>query len=67
MWLDSGELKRLVEWKNSGGKLVDEEYRRQSERDQEKRREHEKAKMSKLRREARPDEGWGEADEPGFF
>lgn len=67
VWLDSGELRRLVEWKNSGGRLVDEEYRRQSERDQEKRREREKAKISKLKREARSGDGWNAADDPGFF
>jgi Zn-finger nucleic acid-binding protein len=52
IWLDAGELRRLVEWRNSGGRMVDEEYRRQSEKEQEKRREMERKKVERWKREA---------------
>ncbi|MDB5105131.1 MAG: hypothetical protein JWP91_2820 [Fibrobacteres bacterium] len=52
IWLDSGELQRLVEWRNSGGRLVDEEYRKQAELEEARRRDREKEKLAKLKREA---------------
>ncbi|MDQ3002948.1 MAG: zf-TFIIB domain-containing protein [Fibrobacterota bacterium] len=55
VWLDAGELRRLVEWKNSGGMLHAEEMRKQLEREQEKRRQREKEKLARLKRQAPPD------------
>jgi Zn-finger nucleic acid-binding protein len=53
VWLDAGELKRLVEWKNSGGKIVDDQYRKEQDALEEKRRQREKDKLERLKREAR--------------
>ncbi len=52
IWLDAGELQRLVEWKNSGGKLVDEEYRKEEEKNQEKRRAKIREDLARLNRQA---------------
>ncbi|MDB5050565.1 MAG: hypothetical protein JWO30_3636 [Fibrobacteres bacterium] len=52
VWLDSGELKRLVEWRNSGGQLVDDQYRKDLDQERAKRAQREKEKLAKLKREA---------------
>ena len=52
IWLDAGELQRLVEWKNAGGKLVDEEYRKQEARNRELREKRVRDDLARLRREA---------------
>jgi Zn-finger nucleic acid-binding protein len=59
VWLDSGELKRLVEWRNSGGQLHDDLYRKQQEAERLKREAREKEKLARLKREARAQEGEG--------
>ena len=63
IWLDAGELKRLVEWKNSGGEILDREWKLQARKDAEKRRQREKEKLERWKREARsgmsgPDDGY---------
>jgi Zn-finger nucleic acid-binding protein len=52
IWLDAGELQRLVEWKNAGGMLVDEEYRKQEARSRELREKRVREDLARLRREA---------------
>lgn len=52
VWLDAGELKRLVEWKDSGGQIVDDGYRQRAEAEQAKRREKDKEKIARWNREA---------------
>lgn len=52
IWLDAGELQRLVEWKNSGGKLVDEEYRKEAARIQEQREKRIREDLLRRKREA---------------
>ena len=57
VWLDAGELKRLVEWKNSGGQIVDDQYRKQMDAERAKRQLKENEKMAKLKRDADRAEG----------
>jgi Zn-finger nucleic acid-binding protein len=52
VWLDAGELQRLVEWKNAGGKLVDEEYSKEEARNQEKRAKRLREELIRRRTEA---------------
>ncbi len=58
IWLDAGELKRLVEWKNAGGELVNKEYREHAQREAEKRRQRELEKLARLKKSAGPDGGY---------
>lgn len=66
MWLESGELRRLLEWKKAGGQLLD--LRKRAERAEEER----KAAEKRLREEARlraeaaatPDGLFGRTEEP---
>jgi len=37
IWLDSGELRHLMEWKKSGGKILDEKFKKEQKEDAEKR------------------------------
>jgi Zn-finger nucleic acid-binding protein len=37
VWLDSGELKRLLEWKKAGGQLLHEQVRQKNEEEKERR------------------------------
>lgn len=59
VWLDSGELRRLVEWRNSGGQLHDELYRKQMEAERLKREQREKEKVARYKREANSRDGVG--------
>jgi Zn-finger nucleic acid-binding protein len=52
VWLDAGELKRLVEWKNSGGKIVDDQYRKEQDALDAKRRKREQEKLERWKRQA---------------
>lgn len=52
VWLDAGELKRLVEWRNSGGKILDDRRRKELEAEQAKRRQKEREKIARWNREA---------------
>jgi Zn-finger nucleic acid-binding protein len=52
IWLDSGELQRLVEWRNAGGKMVDDEYRKEEARKQELREKRVREDLARMRREA---------------
>jgi|SRR5690606_34538237 len=52
VWLDPGELRRLVEWRNSGGLLHHQETQRQMERERAKRELREKEKLARLKRQA---------------
>lgn len=59
VWLDAGELQRLVEWKNSGGRIVDDQYRKRMEAERAKRALAEKGKLDKLKRDADRADGTG--------
>jgi Zn-finger nucleic acid-binding protein len=39
VWLDSGELKRLLEWKKAGGQLLHEQVRQRKEKEEKERQE----------------------------
>lgn len=52
IWLDAGELKRLVEWKNSGGSQLEAERRRQLEREAERKRLGDARKIARWRAQA---------------
>lgn len=52
VWLDPGELRRLVEWRNSGGLLHHQETQRQMEREKIRRDSREKEKRARLMRQA---------------
>jgi Zn-finger nucleic acid-binding protein len=52
IWLDAGELQRLVEWRNAGGKIVDEEYRKEEARNQMLREKRLKEEAARRRSEA---------------
>jgi Zn-finger nucleic acid-binding protein len=57
IWLDAGELKRLVEWKNSGGSVLEAERRRQLEREAERKRLGDEKKIARWRAQAGGGEG----------
>ena len=52
VWLDAGELKRLVEWKNSGGSLLEAERKRQLEREAERKRARDQERIARWRAQA---------------
>lgn len=52
VWLDAGELRRLVEWRNSGGLLHHQEVQKRLESDRRKRDLKEKEKLARLKRQA---------------
>jgi Zn-finger nucleic acid-binding protein len=52
VWLHAGDLKRLVEWRNAGGDLHDEEMRREIERERLRREKGLKERLDRLKREA---------------
>ncbi len=62
IWLDAGELKRLVAWRNSGGHIVDSVRHQELERERLRREKAEKEKLARWNREADQrggDGGWG--------
>lgn len=52
IWLDAGELKRLVEWKGSGGAILEEERKKRLEQEAERKRRKDAARAARWRAEA---------------
>jgi Zn-finger nucleic acid-binding protein len=45
MWLDNGELRRLLEWRQAGGELLHEQFKREQEQAEEKKRQRRSAEQ----------------------
>ncbi|HKP98076.1 MAG TPA: zf-TFIIB domain-containing protein [Fibrobacteria bacterium] len=52
VWLDAGEFKRLVEWKNSGGMILQDQRRKQLDAERARRQRMEREKIARWNREA---------------
>jgi Zn-finger nucleic acid-binding protein len=55
IWLDAGEFKRLVEWKNAGGPILERERRAQLEREAERKRRRDAERLARWKRDAGPE------------
>ena len=64
MWLEGGELRRLLEWKKAGGQVLDR--RRKAERVEEERRTAENRMRDEMRTRAEAGEFGNRADEDPF-
>lgn len=47
VWLDNGELRRLLEWRQAGGELLHEQFRREQEQSEEKKRGRRNAEQAR--------------------
>lgn len=47
IWLDSGELRHLLEWKSAGGEALDERYKKEEKKVREYRDKRHKSEMAK--------------------